>query len=152
MSGKTGVCRIAAPRHGRARLGHLPRAADARIKSAHDACWLICRHAGLDVAIPLHASQRVWPVVEKNPNCSRFVTIIWMTKQRNKDKGQPRKAAVQITPAMIDAGVLALAYISVGADPAEMAREVCDDVFRAMVQASDCLELAEDLSPTSQQA
>ncbi len=62
--------------------------------------------AGRDPAIPLHASPRrppgsslgdckaklesgfrrnddepVWPVVEKNPKCSRFVTIIWMTKQ-----------------------------------------------------------------------
>lgn len=44
--------------------------------------------------------------------------------------------AIEITPAMIEAGASVLWTTSVGSDPCDAAREVVEDVFRAMLEAS----------------
>ena len=70
----------------------------------------------------------------------KLVTIIYLRKVKIMTNNSSRQGddptEVEITPAMISAGVDALSCLSVGSDPSELAEEVVEAVFVAMIRVS----------------
>ena len=59
------------------------------------------------------------------------------TEATSKDVGAPDGNEIEVTPEMIEAGASIYASRTLASDPWDGGREICEDVFVAMLEASD---------------